>query len=388
MIESIALIIIVGLTLSFLTTKVKLPPLIGFLISGIILGPQILNLIDDAILDISLELRKIALIIILFRAGLTLNFKSLREIGKVSFLLSFIPATLEIIAITLFANIFLNFSIQSALLLATVIAAASPAVIVPKMIDLINKKRGRDGLIPKMIMTSAAVEDVVVIIFFAAALELNISGTANYSVMLLLPLQILIGAIIGYLIGFGISVLMSKFRINSVNLILIILAVSFLLVRGEELNDFAINYSGLIAVMMVGLSLSKYQKNNCDKIAQSFSSLWIFAQILLFVLIGASIQIAGTIDKLGIAIIIICIGLIARFIGVFISFVNTNFNKSEKTFTIVSFIPKATVQAAIGGIALASNLENGEFILSVAVISILVTAPIGAILIDKFSNKL
>ncbi len=388
MIESLALIIIVGLSLSYIAKVVKLPSLIGFLIAGIVLGPAVLNLIDESILEISMDLRKIALIIILFRAGLTLNLESLKQIGKVSILLSFIPAMLEIVVITIIANLFLGFSIQTALLLGTVIAAASPAVIVPKMIELINEKKGRGGLLPKMIMTSAAVEDVIVIILFATVLEINISGSADIIMLLLLPLQIILGGLIGYAMGYFISLLINFFNIKLGNVVLVILAFSFLMVRVEELNNFILNFSGLIAVMSLGLSISKHQKDNSKAIESSFSNLWLFAQIILFVLVGASIEIRGTIKDIDIALIIIALGLLARFIGIVISFIGSKYTSKERKFTMISFIPKATVQAAIGGIALEYGISNGETILSVAVISILFTAPLGAILIDKYSKKI
>ncbi len=385
MLISLSLIIIIGLFISYVITKIKIPNLVGFIIAGILLGPYVLDLIDTSILNLSEELRSVALVIILFRAGLMLDLKSLKSIGKLSIILSVVPAVLEIIIIAITANMLFEFDLKVALLLGCVVAAASPAVIVPRMIELIKAKK---GLAPKLIITSATLEDVIVIVLFATVLEFNVSGDFSFVLIMLFPLKIILGILIGLVTGIIISKIIDRYNIKLGNIVLIIIAISLLFISVEKLNLKFVHYSGLLAVMTLGIVINSKQERISSNIESSFSNLWLFAQIMLFVLIGAEIDIMNLQSSLLIAIVIITIGLVGRFVGIVISLSKSNFSKSEKWFVLISFIPKATVQAAIGGIPLALDINRGETILVIAVTSIIITAPIGAVLIDKFNSKL
>lgn len=389
MLGSIALIFITGLLMGSLFKKIKLPPLIGMLIAGIIIGPFVLNLLSDDLLSISGTLRQIALIIILTRAGLSLNLKDLKEIGRPGFLLSFLPAIFEITATIIFAPIILNISYLDAALLGTVIASASPAVIVPRMLKLMEEKRGTNKKIPQMILAGDSIDDIFNIVLFTMLLTYQTGDNSSLVLQILqIPSSIILGALLGIITGLLLTYLFKKFKMNLTTKVVILLSIGFLLVTLESRLENIVAVSGLLAIMVSGIVLLKKLPNEAYQLEQSFKKLWIPAEVLLFVLIGASVNINYATDLLWQTILLLVIILIFRALGTFICLIGTNLNFKEKAFTMITCIPKATVQAAIGGIPFMYGLPSGAMILSVAVITILFTAPIGAFLIDISYMKL
>lgn len=384
MLTSLALIFILGLLLGSIFKKLKLPSLIGMIFTGMLLGPYIFNLLDSSILDISPSLRKLALIIILTRAGLSLDFKSLKQVGRPAILMCFVPAVFEICAITLFAPLLLDVSTLDAAIMGTVIAAVSPAVIVPRMLNLIEKNYGTKNGIPQLIMAGASVDDIFVIVLFTAFTNLAKGNSFSTYSLLSIPISIILGIILGYVIGIILIKYFKHFHLRDSVKVIIILSISFLLVALEEI----VNVSGLVAIMTIGaVILSKYDVL-ATRLSSKFSKLWIGAEILLFVLVGATINIEFALSAgLGVIILLI-ISLLFRSLGVYLCLLKTNLNFKERIFCIIAYMPKATVQAAIGGLPLAMGLSCGNIVLTVAVISILITAPIGAFLIDISYKKL
>jgi solute carrier family 9B (sodium/hydrogen exchanger), member 1/2 len=388
MLFSLALIILLALAFSLFFNKLKLPSLIGMLLAGLILGPFFLDLIDESILNVSLELRQIALIVILFRAGLSLDLERLKTIGRPAVLLSFLPATIEVIAITLIAPIFFDISYIDAAIMGTIVAAVSPAVIVPRMILFIEKKKTKQSLAPELVLAGASIDDVYVIVLFTSLIALAQSGRLEVSNFLNLPLKIVLGIIIGGTLGFLLSYFFKKVHIRDTIKVLIIFAFSFLFVYLEEINTFFITFSGLLAILSMGIVIYKTYPVLANRLKQRFEKLWVIAEIVLFVLVGALIDLS-VLSKVGLfAVLLILLALAFRVISVFIALIKTKFNPKEKLFTAISYIPKATVQAALGSIPLALGLPNGDIIFAVSVVSIVLTAPLGAILIDQFGFEL
>lgn len=385
---SLALIFILGILSNFIFKKIKLPSLIGMILSGIIIGPYVLNLIDEKILNISAELRTIALIIILTRAGLTLNLDDLRKAGIRSILLAFIPASFEILGITIFAHLIFKISLLEAALLGSVLAAVSPAVVVPRMIKIIEKGYGNNKAIGQMILAASAVDDIYVIVIFTSILSL-FTGNANsaYLSFVNIPVSIILGILIGYLTGISISKILKKIKLKNLEKSLFILAISILLYYLEMQISSPINYSSLIAIMALGMTINMNDNDLKKDINKKYNNFWSIFEIFLFTLVGASINITYAKDMWLLAIVIITMGLIFRMLGVLMSLISSNLNKKEKTFSMLAYLPKATVQAAIGGVALSYGIDVGDLILSVAVVSILYTAPLGALLIDKTYKK-
>lgn len=382
MIQSLGIILIVGLVFSALFKKLRLPGFIGLIFTGILLNS--LNLLSNDLLDISSDLRKIALIIILTRAGLSLDIKDLKKVGFVAILLSFIPALFEMIAFTLFAPMLFSISYLDAAILGSVIAAVSPAVVVPRMIAFIEEKRGTNKLIPQLIMASSSVDDIFVIVVFSFLLGLSTNDNSNILSIMLIPISIVIGIVVGVISGYFINKYFINNHVRDTTKVIFILGFSFLLV---SLEDYIV-ISGLISVMSLGVTIISINENLANRLSMKFNKIWLFAEILLFVLVGASVN-PSYLLLTGIAsIIIISIGLLFRSIGVYLCLLKTNFNFKEKIFCASSFIPKATVQAAIGGIPLSLGLASGELILAVAITAIVFTAPLGAILIDVSSKNL
>ncbi|MFW5794105.1 MAG: cation:proton antiporter [Bacillota bacterium] len=381
---SLALIIIISITLFGIFTKINLPGLLAFIITGIILGPFVFNLITDDILNISTELRKIALIVILIRAGLSLDLADLKIIGKPAILLSFIPATIEIIIIGLISPLLFNLSLIEGFILGSVVAAVSPAVIVPRMINLLNKNIGREKKIPQLILASSSVDDIFVIIIFTILLQIYETNVVELRQILLLPLSLFLGVIVGIISGMFLVYLFKKFHFRDTLKVLIIFGWSFFLIF---LEDF-IPISGLLAIIALAITILDLYPILAKRLTSKFSKIWVIAEIMLFVLIGAAVDIF-LFEEIGLlALILIILGLLARSIGVILSLFNTKFNINEKTFVVFSFLPKATVQAAIGAIPLSLGMPGGKLILAISVLSIFVTAPLGAILIDNAANKL
>ncbi len=387
MLLSLALVFLCGMALGKIFEKLKLPNLIGMLITGIILGPYLLNLLDPKILEISTDLRQIALIIILTRAGLNLDIKDLKKVGRSAILMCFIPACFEIIGMIIFAPIILGISILEAAIMGTVIAAVSPAVIVPRMLKLMEEGYGIKKGIPQMIMVGASVDDVFVIVLFTAFTGLAQSGSMRTVNFLAIPISIILGLLGGAISGLALSFLFEKIHIRDSAKVVIILSVSFLLVTIEHNLTGIIGFSGLLAVMALGASLQRKKYEASKRLSNKFSKLWVAAELLLFVLVGATVNISYAIKAGALAIILILCVLLFRICGVFICLIKTNLNKKERVFTAFAYMPKATVQAAIGGLPLTMGLSCGNIVLTVAVLSIIITAPIGAALIDAFYKK-
>ena len=388
MLTSLALIFLCGLLLGSIFQKIKLPPLLGMIITGIILGPYALNLIDQSVLSISSDLRQIALIIILTRAGLNLDINSLKKVGRPAILMCFVPACFEIIGMVLLAPPLLVISILDALIMGTVVAAVSPAVIVPKMLKLIETGYGKDKSIPQMIMAGASVDDVFVIVLFTSFTGLAQGESFSPISLIQVPISIILGIGLGILIGIILGFFFKKVHMRDSIKVIIILSISFLLVTLENSLKGIVPISGLIAIMSIGISLQKIRSDASKRISTKFSKLWVAAELMLFVLVGATVDIKYAFSAGIMAILLIFGVLVFRMIGVLICLIKTKLNKKERIFCMIAYCPKATVQAAIGYIPLTMGLSCGNIVLTVAVLSILITAPLGAFFIELLYKRL
>ena len=389
MISSLALIFICSLLFGQIMRRLRLPRIIGMLFVGVLLGPYVLNLLSPSILNISAELRKIALLIILIKAGLTLDLNSLKKASRPAILLSFLPATFEVIAITIFAPLFFDITRIEAALLGSVLGAVSPAVVIPKMTELIENGYGKEKSIPEMILAGASLDDIFVIVLFSSFLSATQTGEVNLISFLSIPLSIVSGVIIGIITGLIVSILFKKYKIRSELKTIVVLALAFMLVTIEELIKSYIPFSGLLAVVAMACEIKlKSELSVTKELANDHTRLWAAAEAVLFTLIGAAVDIRYTLNAGLFAIILLFIGLLIRTIGVLLALQFTPLNKKERLFTVFAYLPKATVQAAIGGVPLAIGLSCGSLILSVAVLSIIITAPLGAILMDISYKKL
>ena len=388
MLFSLAVIFLVGSLLGKIFEVFGLPRLIGMLLTGIVLGPYVGNVITGSLLSISADLRQIALIIILTRAGLSLNLNDLKQVGRPALLLCFVPATLEILGTILLAPRLLGFNILQAAVLGTIIAAVSPAVVVPKMLGLMQKGYGVKKSIPQMVLAGASVDDVYVIVLFTAFTSLAMGGSVRPIAILTVPIAIGTGILVGALCGLLLTKLFSRLHMRDTTKVGILLSVAFLLVSLEQVLEGIVGFSGLLAVMALGVVLQQRMPKVSNRLSRKFSKMWVGAEVLLFVLVGATVNISYA-TKAGLAAILLIGGaLIFRVTGVFISLWKTELTRDERVFTAIAYMPKATVQAAIGGIPLAMGIPGGEIMLTVAVIAILVTAPVGAILIDSTHKRL
>lgn len=389
MISSLALIFILSLLAGELMRRIKLPRIIGMIFVGIIIGPYVLNLLSPEILSISAELRKIALIIILIKAGLTLNLDSLKKASRPALLLSFLPATFEVIGITIFAPLFFDITRTEAALLGAVLGAVSPAVVIPKMTELIEKGYGKNKSIPEMILAGASLDDIFVIVLFSSLLSANQSGEINLTSFLSIPVSIISGIALGAIVGLLVTLLFKRFKMRSEVRTIVVLAVSFTLITIEELIKPYFSISGLLAVVASSCIIKlKSDEGVTKELAKDHTRLWAGAEVILFTLIGAAVDIRYTLNAGLFAIVLLFLGLLVRTIGVLIALIKTPLNKKERAFVVFSYLPKATVQAAIGGVPLAMGLSCGSLILSVAVLSIIITAPLGAFLMDISYKKL
>lgn len=379
MLISLSIIFVLGILFNYIFEKINLPGLIGMILVGIIIGPFSLNLIDKSILNISEELRKIALIIILFRAGLTLNIKDLKKIGFRATLLSFVPATFEMLAVGFIAPLIFNISYLDSFILGAVLSAVSPAVIVPKMIDIIEEGYGNVKKIPSLILAGASVDDIYVIVVFTSLMSIHKGSTLNIMSFVNIPISIIIGSFVGIIIGLLTIYFFRKIGLGIVFKVILILSISFSFVYIERY----IIMSGLISVMVYGITILRKNKELAFDLKDRFSVLWDIFKILLFVLIGMEFNISYASKNLFMAVIVIVFALIFRSLGVYLSLLGSNLNIKEKVFCIISYLPKATVQAAIASIPLSEGVISGEIILSVSIIAVLLTASIGAILIEK-----
>lgn len=388
MLLSLALLFLIGMGLGVGFERIKLPKLLGMLTTGVLLGPYMLNLLDPKILNISTDLRQIALIIILTRAGLNLDIKDLKRVGRPAILMCFVPASFEIIGMLIFAPLLLRISVLDAAIMGTVVAAVSPAVIVPRMLKLMEEGYGVKKSIPQMIMAGASVDDVFVIVLFTAFTGLAESGTITPAHFLTIPTAIVLGLTGGVFTGLALSQFFTKFHIRDTGKVVIILSVSFLLVSLEQAMAGNIGFSGLLAVMAMGAAIHQKKYEVSKRLSGKFSKLWVGAEVLLFVLVGATVDISYALEAGGTAILLIFGVLGFRMLGVFVSLLKTDLNPPERVFTGLAYIPKATVQAAIGGLPLAMGLPSGNIILTVAVLAIIITAPLGALLVDVSYKRL
>lgn len=394
MLTSLAIIFLVGLSMAAICSKIKVPRIIGMLISGIVLGPFVLDFLDPSILSISAELRKIALIIILIKAGLSLNISDLKQIGRPAILMSFLPAVFEIIGFMIFGPIFLPITRLEAAIMGAVLGAVSPAVVVPRMVELMEKKYGTDKKIPQLILAGASLDDVFVIVLFSTFVGMAQGEGINIRSFIDIPVSIVLGIVLGAFIGFLLAVFFDFFykkgqKIRNSMKVIIILGTAFLLMTIENWLEPWIAVSGLLAVMsMACLIQMKSSKEVSSRLSQKYGKLWIAAEVILFVLVGAAVDIRYTLEAgLG-AIAAIFISLGFRSIGVLLCLLKTNLSSKERLYCIIAYLPKATVQAAIGSVPLSLGLSCGNLVLSIAVLSILITAPLGAFLMDLSYKKL
>jgi NhaP-type Na+/H+ or K+/H+ antiporter len=394
MLTSLALIFLVGLSLAAIFGKLKLPRLVGMLLTGILIGPFVLELLDPQILGISAELRRMALVIILIKAGLSLNFSDLKKVGRPALLMSFLPATLEIVAFFLFAPMLLGVSRVEALLTGSVLAAVSPAVVVPRMVALMDEGRGTDKNLPQLILAGASLDDIFVIVLFTAFLGINVGGGVGAMTFLNIPISIVLGIALGTLVGFAVSYLFELFHrkdrtIRNTLKTVLLLCIAFFLLAIESWLEDLVAVSGLLAIMSMAMVYAARTKAPVvSRLKDKYGKIWLAAEVLLFVLVGAAVDIRYTLSAGFGAVAMILIGLVFRSLGVFLCLLGTNLNKKERLYTVFAYLPKATVQAAIGAVPLSMGLPCGNIILSVAVLGILITAPLGAILMDSTKNKL
>lgn len=388
MLLSIALILIVGFIFSSIFSRLRLPGLLGLILTGIILGPYGLNLLDPKILAISADIRQIALIVILFRAGLTMNISDLKKNGRPAILMTFLPATFEIITVTILAPLLFGISILEAAILGAVLGAVSPAIVVPRMIGLIENGYGKAKGIPQMILAGASVDDVFVIVLFTSFLGMFQGSGFDFFSLLSVPVAIFFGLLLGVLVGYIMVKLFKYLHIRDTVKVFLILSICFLMVALEESLKGSFPISGLLGVMALGGIILKLYPILAKRINTKFSKVWLGAEVFLFVLVGSVTDITA-LSEAGVAVVfLILISLIFRMIAVFISVAGTKLTFKEKLFTAGAYTPKATVQAAIGSLPLAMGVPAGSLILTVAVLAIIITAPLGATFIDLSYRKL
>lgn len=394
MLTSLSLIFLVGLSMAFICRKIKLPRIIGMLITGIALGPFVLDLLDPQILGISSELRQTALIIILIKAGLSLNISDLKKVGRPAVLMSFLPALFEIGAFVLLAPRLLHITVLDSAIMGAVLGAVSPAVVVPRMVQLMDENCGTDKQIPQLILAGASLDDVFVIVLFSTFINMAQGGSAKIMDFVNIPISIILGILLGAAFGFVLAFLfeLAHKRGNSMRQsikTIILLGAAFLLMAIETWLEGTVSISGLLAVMSMACVIQlRCRKEVSDDLSAKYGRLWLAAEVILFVLVGASVDIRYTLQAGAMAVLVIFIALIFRSVGVLVCLISTKLNRKEKLYCIIAYLPKATVQAAIGSVPLLLGLPCGNIVLSVAVLSILITAPLGAILMDLTYKKL
>lgn len=382
MLFSIALMLLVGMLAGWGCKKLHLPGLLGMIFTGIVLGPFALNLIDGTILSISSELRRIALIIILTRAGLSLDINDLKKVGRPAILMCFVPACFEMTGMIILAPLLLHISYIEAAVMGAVIAAVSPAVIVPKMLKLMDEGYGVNKSVPQMILAGASVDDVFVIVMFSVFTGLAQGNGVSAVSFIRIPVSIILGILIGMAAGTILAIYFKKIHIRDTVKVIILLCISFLLVTAEDRFSDIIPFASLIAVMCIGIALQRNRKEAAVRLSVKFNKLWVCAEVILFVLVGATVNISYAISA-GISAVMLIFGvLLFRMAGVFVCMIKTKLNMRERFFCVISYMPKATVQAAIGGVPLSMGLACGNIVLTVAVLAIIITAPLGAFLID------
>lgn len=388
MLFSMALIMLLGMFMGQICKKIHLPSLMGMLITGIVLGPYVLNLIDASILNISAELRKIALIIILTRAGLSLKLDDLKKVGRPAILMCFVPACFEMVGMVLLAPKLLGVSLLDAAIMGAVVGAVSPAVIVPKMLKIMEEGYGAEKSIPQLILAGASVDDVFVIVMFAAFTGMASGESVSVKTFVDIPVSIVLGILVGFVVGVLLTFLFKKIHIRDTAKVIIILCVSFILVAVQDTVSNVVHFEPLISIMVIGITLQSKRKVVANRLSSKFNKLWVGAEVMLFVLVGATVDIKYALTA-GVSAIVLIFGvLLFRMVGVFVCLIKTKLTIKERVFCMIAYLPKATVQAAIGGVPLAMGLGCGNIVLTVAVVAILITAPLGAFLIDLTYKKL
>lgn len=394
MLASLSLIFLVGLAMGAICQKLKMPRIIGMLVTGIVLGPYVLDFLDPSILSISSELRKLALIIILLKAGLSLDLKDLKKAGRPAILMSFVPATCEIAGYILFAPLLLEINRIEAAVMGAVLGAVSPAVVIPRMVMLMEEKYGTKKAIPQMIMAGASCDDIFVIVLFTTFLSMAQGGSADIIDFVNIPVSIVLGILLGAVTGYGLYLFFEtsyahKHCVRNSTKVIIVLGFSMLLVSVEGWLEGKVSVSGLLAVVSMACVIKiKSTAFVSKRLSEKFGKLWIAAEVVLFVLVGAAVDIRYTLSAGIAAVFMIFITLIFRTAGVLICTIKTKLNMKERIFCVIAYLPKATVQAAIGSVPLAAGLACGKIILSVAVLAIIITAPLGALGIDNTYKKL
>lgn len=397
MLTSLSFIFLVGLAMGAICQKLKLPRIIGMLATGIVLGPYVLDFLDPSILSISADLRKMALIIILLKAGLSLNLDDLKKVGRPAIMMSFVPASFEIIGYLLFAPSILGITRVEAAVMGSVLAAVSPAVVVPRMVQLMENKYGTEKAIPQMIMAGASCDDIFVIVLFTTFLSMAQGGSADIKAFANIPISIILGIILGAIVGYLLYLFFEtayakKHYVRNSMKIIIVLGFSFLLIAIEGWLEGKIAVSGLLAVVSMACVLKmKCTSFVSKRLSEKFGKLWLAAEVILFVLVGAAVDIRYTLDAGLAAVAMIFAALIFRSFGVWLCTVKTSLTLKERAFCVIAYLPKATVQAAIGSVPFAAGLPCGKIVLSVAVMAIIITAPLGAFGMDftykKFLHK-
>lgn len=388
MLTSLALIFLLGLLLGVVFKKIKLPSLVGMILVGILLGPYAFNLLDSKLLDISSELRKIALVIILTRAGFSLNIADLKKVGRPAILMCFVPACFEILGVILIGTTLFGMRLIDAAIMGSVIAAVSPAVIVPRMIRLMEEGYGTGKSIPQLILAGASVDDVFVIVLFTAFTGLAAGESVSALSFMQIPIAIIMGILVGSAVGYLLNFFFKKWHMRDTIKVIIILSVSFLLLELETLLEGILPISGLLAIMSLGIILSQINGDLAKRMSTKYNKLWLGAEIILFVLVGATVDLKYAISA-GVTAIVIVVGALGlRMIGVFVALLKTPLTMKERFFCMLAYTPKATVQAAIGGVPLSMGLSCGLEVLTVAVLAIIITAPFGAICVDASYKKL
>ena len=394
MLTSLSLIFLVGLAMGAICQKLKLPRIIGMLVTGIILGPYVLDFLDPSILSISADLRKMALIIILIKAGLSLDLNDLKKVGRPAVMMSFVPASCEILAYTVFAPLLLDVTRTEGALMGAVLSAVSPAVVVPRMVQLMEKKYGTEKAIPQMILAGASCDDIFVIVLFTTFLGIAQGGHANIMDFVNIPISIILGVLLGAITGYLLYLFFEtsyarKHYVRNSMKVIIVLGVSFLLIAIEGWMESKISVSGLLAVTSMAVVLKMKSTTFVSKrLSEKFGKLWLAAEVILFVLVGAAVDIRYTLNAGIAAVALIFLALAIRSCGVLLCTIGTSLTGKERLFCVIAYLPKATVQAAIGSVPLAAGLSCGKIILSVAVMGIVITAPLGAFGMDMTYQKL
>ncbi len=393
MLTSLSLIFLVGLAMGVICSRLKLPRILGMLATGIVLGPYVLDFLDPSILSISADLRKMALVIILLKAGLSLNIADLKKVGRPAVMLSFVPASCEIIGYILFAPVILGLSHIEAAVMGAVLGAVSPAVVIPRMVQLMDEKYGTQKAIPQMIMAGASCDDIFVIVLFTTFLNMAQGGSASLTAFLNIPVSIILGILLGAVVGYGLCLFFEtayarRHYVRNSMKVIIVLGFSFLLIAIEGWLEGKIAVSGLLAVVSMACVLkAKSTAFVSKRLSEKFGKLWLAAEVILFVLVGAAVDIRYTLEAGLSAILMIFIALVFRTIGVLLCTFKTNLSAKERAFCVIAYLPKATVQAAIGSVPLAAGLPCGKIVLSVAVMAIIITAPLGALGMDMTYKK-